>query len=97
MDDDFYEPLPSVISYPSGLVTKVLPELLRSPQNAIIIFIVTAFVIAIATRLLSGSDSEPEKVDGRDGRTVWLLPYWIPFFGHGYQLQVLQQSIRARD
>lgn len=86
MDDDFYEPLPSVVSYPSALVTKHLPELLSSPNTAIITVLVTAFVVALATRLLSGSDSEPDRVDGKNGRTVWLLPYWIPLLGHGYQL-----------
>ena len=86
MDDDFYEPLPSVVSYPSALVTKHLPELLSSPQTAIITVLVTVSLIALTTRLFSGSDSEPDKVDGKNGRTVWLLPYWFPLLGHGYQL-----------
>jgi hypothetical protein len=86
MADDFYEPLPSVVSYPSALVTKHLPDLVRSPISLVTTILVTIVVIAVATRLISGNDSEPEKFEGKDGRTVWLLPYWIPFIGHGYEL-----------
>jgi hypothetical protein len=98
MDDDFYatEPLRPVISYPSGLVTTVLPNfMLRSPLHFIITILVAAFTIGIVTRLLTGNDSE--RVPGTDGRTVWKLPYWIPFVGHGYQLQVIRKSIRTRN
>lgn len=85
--DDFYaaEPLRPVISYPSGLVTHVLPDLLtRSPFTAVTTILAIVFTVGIVTRLLTGSDSE--KVPGTDGRTVWQLPYWTPFVGHGYQL-----------
>jgi hypothetical protein len=97
MADDFYEPLPTAVSFPSGLFTKVLPELLSTPDSALITILVTAFLIAFVTRLLTGSDSEPERVDGKDGKTVWLLPYWIPFIGHGYQLQVSQMLDQNRE
>ena len=97
MDDDFYEPLPKVISYPSGLVTHWIPDLvLGSPVRLITAVVLAALVIAIATRLLSGSDSEPEKVNGKNGRTVWLLPYWLPVVGHGYQLQVSQMVYKSK-
>jgi hypothetical protein len=90
MDDDFYQPLPSVVPHPSGLVTQVLPDLLSSPGTAFVIVLITVLLVAFATRLLTGADSELETVDGKHGRTVWALPYWVPFIGHGYQLQVPQ-------
>lgn len=99
MADDFYEPLPSVISYPSGLVTKHLPDLVRSPTSLITAILVTIAVVIVSTRLLSGNDSELEKFEGKDGRTVWLLPYWIPFIGHGYEFLVNPMKLmrEARD
>lgn len=86
MVDDFYDPPRQVISYPSGLVTKILPDLLRSPESVAISILSALTVILFATRLLSGADSEPRRLDGKDGRTVWRLPHWVPFVGHGFQL-----------
>ena len=85
MAEDFYEPLP-LVSYQPGLITKRFPEFQFSGTSAIITLLVTVSVIASATRLLSGADSKPDSVDGKDGRTVRLLPYWFPFLGHGCHL-----------
>jgi hypothetical protein len=86
MEDDFYtEPIRPVISYPSGLVTTVIPQFMsQSPIHFIGTILAIGLVVGTVTRLFTGEDSE--KMSGTNQRTVWKLPYWIPFIGHGYQL-----------
>lgn len=86
MADHFNEPLRHIVSYPSGWISYYFFQLLHEPQRFMITLIVTVLVVGIATRLLSGSDSKPETVNGKPGRTIWLLPHWVPFIGHGLQL-----------
>ncbi|KAG0648510.1 Cytochrome P450 monooxygenase [Hyphodiscus hymeniophilus] len=99
MADDFYEPLPTAVSYPWALLTKLHSDLLSSPDTVIIAIFVTIFVIGLTTRLFSGSESEADRVAGKDGRTVWLLPYWFPYVGHGYQFLTNPMKLmrEARD
>jgi hypothetical protein len=42
------------------------------------------FLLVIMTRILSGRAWE--KVNGKNERTVSMLPYWVPVVGHGFSL-----------
>lgn len=79
MEDDFYEsftaPQPSRASqvWESILTPKVTLALLLGP-----------ILIVFLTRYLS--ERSLGSHDDKNGRRVWMPPYWIPFVGHGIDL-----------
>jgi hypothetical protein len=58
--------------------------IIKTPLSIIISIALAPFLIVIATRLLTGHPSE--KIAGKDGRSVWMQPYWVPLLGHGFHL-----------
>lgn len=82
--DDFYEPLPNRIAPASlsGLILNAWSYILAEPLKSAVFCIVAPLSILIATRLLSG---HPESFNG-NGKTVWMLPYWVPILGHAFSL-----------
>jgi hypothetical protein len=84
MADEFYEPLSDATLPALGLVSIIRGFVLSPPPGVIIAVILTPFLIIISTRLLSGHPSE--EASGKDGRTVWMLPYYVPIVGHGFSL-----------
>ncbi len=75
--DDFYEPESSADS-------SAFSNVLSAPLGLVVAGLLAPFVVVLATRLLSGRASE--RAHGKNGRTVWLLPYWIPVIGHAFSL-----------
>jgi hypothetical protein len=86
MDDDFYEPLSNGTSSVAalGFGPAVLNVISATPLAILISVALAPLLIVICTRLLSGHPSE--KIASKDGRSVWMLPYWVPILGHGFQL-----------
>lgn len=101
--DDFYEPFPGSGSRAtaSGVSSHIgISNLIFGAPLPILISIVLApFLVIIATRLLSGHPSE--KIDGKDAKSVWMLPYWVPVVGHGFQFLVdpikLMRNLRDKS
>jgi hypothetical protein len=93
MDDDFYEPLShaTAAAQASGLVSSAWKLLLSTPFSFLLTVLLAPLVIVIATRLLSGHP--PAKCAGREERSVWMMPYWVPVVGHTFQLQVTKPVI----
>ena len=83
MDDDFYHPI-SNATEPTGLLVLAWRNILAAPPSIIVTVLLAPILIVVATRLRSERPSK--KVDGKDGRTVWMLPYWFPVLGHGFSL-----------
>jgi hypothetical protein len=77
--DDFYEPSPSS---EGSLLSRVY--LLPTSFSVVLVALLAPFAIAFASRFLSERVSE--KVNGKQERTVWLLPYYIPVIGHAFSL-----------
>jgi len=85
MEDDFYDPVDPISSVNSaGLLSTVLSSVVAAPLAVTFTLLLAPFLIAAATRLLSGRSSE--KVNGKDGKTVWMPAYWVPVVGHAFQL-----------
>lgn len=84
--DDFYHFLPDATSdiTAPGVLSSVRDLVYKLPFSVLVSIALAPFLIVIATRLLSGRSSE--KIAGKDGRSVWLLPYWVPYVGHGFRL-----------
>lgn len=97
MDDDFHSPGPNVTAPPGGLLYKVWAIAVSAPPAFIIAILLAPLAIVVATRYLS---ERPSKVvsAGKE-RTVWLLPYWLPFIGHGFSFLYDPFGLmeRARD
>lgn len=77
--DDIYELSPS----PRGsLLSSIHP--LSSHLSLVFAILLAPCAIVLATRFLSERVSE--KLNGKQERTVWLLPYWVPVIGHAFSL-----------
>jgi len=83
MEDDFYESLNQQPGN-SGLISNVFSSIIAAPLAVVTTFILAPLLIVIVTRVLSGRSSETVK--GKDAKTVWILPYWMPVVGHAFQL-----------
>lgn len=81
VDDDFYEPLSTAVQR-SGLISKLWGLILSIPLSLIVTVLLSLPLIVVATRLLSGY--HPGGPDGKQGRAVRKVPYWIPVIGHGF-------------
>jgi len=81
--DDFYEPLSNATSASTG-VSSILNLLLEHQVAVTVTVLLAPIILVIATRLLSERPSE--QISGRDGKTVWMLPYWLPIVGHAFQM-----------
>jgi hypothetical protein len=84
MEDDFYQPLSDTPADGSGFLSNVFSSIIAAPFATSITLLLTLLLTALATRQLSGRQSHI--LSGKYGQTVWLLPYWMPFIGHGFQL-----------
>jgi hypothetical protein len=76
-------------------VSGLLQLVNEAPAATTITLMISIFVAAILTRVLTGSLYL--KGDIQDGkRSVPTVPYWLPILGHTFQLQVhFQTSIQA--
>ncbi|KUJ20206.1 cytochrome P450 [Mollisia scopiformis] len=90
MDDDFYSTDAS--DTPANLLsawTYALP----APSSMLMTILLAFLAVILATRYLS---ERPSKlVDSGNGRTVGILPYWLPFIGHGFSLDLSPHGIFA--
>jgi len=77
MDDDFHHPPP-----PPGPASRLLQAVL-TPNVLLALFLVPILTIFL-TRYLS--ERPVEKNNGKSGKRVWMLAYWVPFIGHGFDL-----------
>lgn len=77
--DDFYESSPSSRG---SLLPSIHP--LSSHLSLVFAILLAACAIVLATRFLSERVSE--KLNDKQERTVWLLPYWVPVIGHAFSL-----------
>ncbi|KAJ8064526.1 hypothetical protein OCU04_006856 [Sclerotinia nivalis] len=83
--DDFYQPLTNPTDTVDTLkseswITNVLTSIRAVPLPIILSIALAPVLVIIATRLLSERPSE--KVQGKDGKTVWMPAYWVPGMGH---------------
>ena len=82
--DDFYDnPSPRLNG---SMMSKAWLSIADMPLSVLFTVLLTPFAIALMTRLLSECSSE--KINGKNERNVWRLPYFVPFFGHVFSLQV---------
>lgn len=82
--DDFYAPISNATLTSPGLVSTIWTSILAAPASLLITILLSPLFIVVATRLLSGRQSE--QIAGKNERTVWLPSYWLPFVGHGFQM-----------
>jgi hypothetical protein len=75
--DDFHEPA-------SNANSATFSDVLTSHISLIVAGFLAPFVVVLATRFLSERASE--EVNGKNERTVWVFPYWIPIIGHAFSL-----------
>ncbi|KAL2351401.1 putative P450 monooxygenase [Cryomyces antarcticus] len=59
-----------------------MSDSLRRPSATAAIVILTAVVIVLSTRFVSGCLGGSCQTDGDGTQTVPMVPYWIPFVGH---------------
>ncbi|KAG9247871.1 cytochrome P450 [Calycina marina] len=81
--DDFYgndEPNPE-----AGLVAQSLNFLLEAPSAVWVTIALAPILVIIATRIFSGYASRKASNYSDSVNTVPMIPYWIPFVGHGWQ------------
>lgn len=84
MDDDFHSLGLNATALPAGLLSKIWTSTLSVPPSILVAIIVAPLAIVIATRYLSERPSVV--VNDENERTVWMLPYYFPFVGHGFSL-----------
>ena len=84
--DDFLEVLSNATRSASdiALLSTISNFVVKAPVSVLVSIALVPFVLIIATRLLTGRASE--NIAGKDGRSVWMKPYWVPVLGHGFQL-----------
>ncbi|TVY81010.1 Cholesterol 7-alpha-monooxygenase [Lachnellula suecica] len=79
VDDDFYNASPE--PGPSSRVW----DLILNPNVLLALFLGPVMILFL-TRYLS--ERPLQSGDSKGGRRVWMPPYWVPFVGHGFNLQV---------
>jgi hypothetical protein len=82
---DFYGPASSA---DPSLAFKIWLYLRSAPFGLVVAVFLAPFAVVLATRFLSERVSE--KINDKNERTVWRLPYWIPLLGHAFSLSVFQ-------
>ncbi|CAG8984016.1 hypothetical protein HYALB_00002956 [Hymenoscyphus albidus] len=80
MPDDFYDPVTNVtISIPPWS-TRLWESVKHPDPNVLLAMVLGPLLMLLITRYLSG---RPREGSGKE-RSAWMLPYWIPFLGHGF-------------
>ncbi len=86
MDDDFHSSGLNSSAPSAARLSMIWTNTLSVSIGILVAILVAPFAIAVATRYLS---EKPSKVvNGRNERTVWIVPYWFPIIGHGFSLLV---------
>jgi hypothetical protein len=85
MEDDFYTAgSNTAMPQPGPPSSRIWQLLLSAPPPIFTTMLLAPFLLVLMTRILSGRASE--KVNGKNERTVSMLPYWFPIVGHGFSL-----------
>lgn len=82
MSDDFYDPVSNTTITTPPWSTRLWEGVRHPHPNVVLAMVLGPLLMLLITRYLSARPRESSEKE----RSAWMLPYWIPFVGHGLHL-----------